>query len=321
MFSNLQNKIDLKKIKDSNIEIDSEFAFKEGFDIVNQTLGYFAKKKHEPNNIIIKEEVTMFENEELLSFLEENVKAEQKFIYNDTDVMSYIKKINDDVNKIKAIDESYEKYHKEKRPLDQLLEEANEELKTAFDAYRMVGTPYEEVGKEDFSADALFDKDTLEMAKHEHLDQIYTTNWLEKQLVDYRKSMNDSLSLNKEVQINNGLKSLDVSDTDEIKNKIKDIQESVRFLNSLYEGKSEDSYDGKKDGKKTEDSYDGKTLSKESKDILAIDKFMKKNNKKYGEHEDKKMDKLYKQFEKASNRGDFIDKSTSEEFEAKLKSK
>ena len=44
MFANLQNKIDLRRIKEDNIEIDKDFAFTEDFDVVNQTLSYFAKE-------------------------------------------------------------------------------------------------------------------------------------------------------------------------------------------------------------------------------------------------------------------------------------
>ena len=42
--------------------------------------------------------------------------------------------------------------------------------------------------------------------------------------------MNDNLMQGNSFQIDNGLKSLDVNDTDEIKNKIKDLQESIKFL-------------------------------------------------------------------------------------------
>ena len=45
-----KNKIDLKRIKEDNIEIDTEFAFSENFDIVNQTLSYFKNEKHKINS-------------------------------------------------------------------------------------------------------------------------------------------------------------------------------------------------------------------------------------------------------------------------------
>ena len=302
MFSNLQNKIDLKRIKEDNIEIDKEFAFKEGFDIVNQTLSYFEKKQQKSNNIIIKEEVIEFENEDVFNFLEKNVADEQKFIYNNEQTLETLEdeelikggkadgmdvedlaekhdveedKIEDQIQKgtefemehvddeakskeismdhlaefpdyydrledmeedaKKAINESYIRYHKVRGFLPLLMEEANEELKTELDKYRMVGEDLNIDGPEEskYDVESLFDKETVDLAKKEHLDQIYTMNWLEKQLVEYRKVMNDTLkNSNGSFQIDNGLITLDVNDTDEIKNKIKDLNESITFLKS-----------------------------------------------------------------------------------------
>jgi len=305
MFSNLQNKIDLKRIKEDNIEIDNEFAFKEGFDVVNQTLSYFEKKKNEVNNIVIKEEVTEFENEEMFDFLEKTVKDEQKFIYNDEQTLSmldeeelidggkadgmsvediakkhgvtvdeieaqikkgvdiefehvddserareiamdhleefpdyYDRLINMEDEAKKNINESYAKYHKVRGLLPLLMEQANEELKTELDKYRMVDSEYtdESIGalqdNNEYDVKALFDSNVIDVAKEEYLDQIHTINWLEKQLVDYRKVMKDTLNASGTFQIENGLKRLDVNDTDEIKNKIKDLQESITFLKS-----------------------------------------------------------------------------------------
>lgn len=233
MFSNLQNKIDLKRIKDDKIEIDSEFAFREDFDIVNQTIAYFEKKKHVVNNIIIKEEVTQYEDEDIFNYLEKTVDEEQRFIYNDEETLDSVKEVipSDEEDKLEAINESYSVYHKTKGLLPQLMEEANNELKTELDQYRMVGQ-YDDMNEGDYDVEALFDKDVIDMAKKEHLDSIFTMNWLSKQLVDYRKAMNDSLKLGSEMQIDNGLRSLDVNDTEEIKNKIKDLNESVKFLKS-----------------------------------------------------------------------------------------
>jgi len=42
--------------------------------------------------------------------------------------------------------------------------------------------------------------------------------------------MKDSLANGKEFEIDNGLRKLDVNDTEEIKNKIKDLNESISFL-------------------------------------------------------------------------------------------
>lgn len=302
MFSNLQNKIDLKRIKEDNIEIDSEFAFKEDFDIVNQTLSYFQNKKNEPNNISIKEEVIEFENEDVFSFLEKTVADEQKFIYNNEQTLETLKEeelifggkadgmtvediarkhgvtvdqINEQIEKgmkiefehvndgakakeiakdhldefpdyydrledmeaeAKAIHESYVKYHKVRGLLPTLMEEANMELRQHLDSYRMVDGEYTDESisvmsdNNEYDVKALFDSNMIDVAKKEYLDQIYTTNWLEKQLIDYRKVMNDSMIKGSSFQIDNGLQRLDVNDTDEIKNKIKDLQESIKFL-------------------------------------------------------------------------------------------
>lgn len=310
MFSNLQNKIDLRKIKDDVIEIDSEFIFKEDFDIVNQTLSYFQNKSAESNNIVIKEEVTEFEDKDLFDFIEKTVQDEQKFIYNDENSLKTLKdeelidggradgkstedladkhdvpvgdiedqlkkgieveqehvgndkdnsqdeekaeeiakdhldefpdyydRLSDMEEKAKdeLVNESYNKYHRQRKILPLLMEEANNDLRAHFDAYRMVGTSDmsdEEFAEDnnEYSLESLFDRDILDLAKHEYLDQIHTVNWLEKQLVQYRNDMKDHMMTGGMIQIDNGLKKLDVNDTDEIKNKIKDLNESVKFL-------------------------------------------------------------------------------------------
>jgi len=236
-FSNLQNKIDLKKIKEDHIEIDSEFAFREDFDIVNKTLSYFQEKKHKTNNIVIKEEVIEYENKDIFDSIKKLVREEQNYIYNDEEYSRLYKlAINNKElateDDLASLNESYAKYHKERGILPQLLEDANEELRTELDAYRMVNNDYEKFTSDDFDVKALFDSQVIDLARKEQLNQIYTVNWLEKQLIEYAKSMTDSLGKSKEFQIDNGLKSLDISDTDEIKNKIKDLQESTKFLKS-----------------------------------------------------------------------------------------
>ena len=238
MFSNLQNKIDLRKIKEDKIEIDTEFAFKEDFDVVNQTISYFEKKKNKENNIIIKEEVTEYEDEDIFEFLEKTVDDEQEYIYNDDEMLDDIKNnvVSDEEESFDVINENYAIYHKERGFLPLLLEEANEELKTELDKYRMVDGDQESLNKSEYDIEALFDKDVLDLARKEQLNQIYTVDWLSKQLVDYRKTMNDSHGLSPVFEIKNNLKSLDVNDPDEIKNKIKDLNESVRFLKSRLIG-------------------------------------------------------------------------------------
>jgi hypothetical protein len=237
MFSNLQNKIDLKRIKEDTVEIDNEFIFKESFDIVNQTLLYFEKKKDKVNNISIKEEVVEYEDGEIFDFIEKSVEAEQKFIYNDNETLEDVKEMADE-GVVETINESYLKYHKKKGILPQLMEDANNDLKLELDKYRMIsGTVTDESisplpDNNEYDVESLFDGVTLDIAKEAYLDHIHTMNWLEKQLVDYRKIINTSMSSGGSFQIDNGLKSLDVNDTDEIKNKIRDLNESVRFLKS-----------------------------------------------------------------------------------------
>lgn len=236
MFSNLQNKIDLRKIKEDKIEIDTEFAFKEDFDIVNQTISYFEKKKDKVNNIIIKEEVTEYEDEEIFDFLEKSVEDEQEYIYNDDEMIDDIKDnvVSDEEENFDIINENYAIYHKQRGILPLLLQEANEELKTELDKYRMVDGDQESFNKNEYDVEALFDKDVLDLARKEQLNQIYTVDWLSKQLVEYRKTMNASYGLSPVFEIQNNLKSLDVNDPEEIKNKIKDLQESIRFLKSRF---------------------------------------------------------------------------------------
>jgi len=179
MFSNLQNKIDLRKLRNETVEVDGEFIFKEDFDIVNQTLTYFQEKKHKVNNVVIKEEVIEYENEATFSFLEDSVKAEQEFIYNDNDNLEIIKEADED--KKEMLKEGFEKYHKEQKLLPRILKEANDEARAYFDAYRMMdGENKESVDfqkdNNEYSVDALFDSSVLEMAKKEHLESIYTIN-------------------------------------------------------------------------------------------------------------------------------------------------
>jgi hypothetical protein len=234
MFSNLQNKIDLRKIKEDKIEIDTEFAFKEDFDIVNQTITYFEKKKDKENNIIIKEEITEYEDQNVFDFLEKTVEDEQEYIYNDDEMLDDIKDnvVSDEEEDFSVINENYAIYHKVRGFLPTLLEEANEELKTELDKYRMVDGDQESFNKDEYDVEALFDKDVLDLARKEQLNQIYTVDWLSKQLVEYRKTMNDSHGLGSVFEIRNNLKSLDVNDPEEIKNKIKDLNESIKFLKS-----------------------------------------------------------------------------------------
>jgi hypothetical protein len=234
MFSNLQNKIDLKKIKEDKIEIDTEFVFKEDFDIVNQTITYFQKKKDKINNIIIKEEVTEYEDEDIFDFLEKTVEDEQEYIYNDDAMLDDIKNkvVSDEEESYDVINENHAIYHKKRGFLPLLMEEANEELKTELDKYRMADGDWESFNKNEYDVEALFDKDVLDLARKEQLNQIYTVDWLSKQLVEYRKTMNDSHGLSPVFEIQNNLKSLDVNDPDEIKNKIKDLNESIAFLKS-----------------------------------------------------------------------------------------
>lgn len=234
MFSNLQNKIDLRKIKEDKIEVDSEFAFKEDFDIVNQTLSYFEKKKNNVNNIAIKEEVVQYEDEDIFDFLEKTVEDEQQYIYNDDEMLDDIKNkvVSDEEEKFDTINENYALYHKERGLLPLLMEEANEELKMELDKYRMVNGDQESFNKNEYDVEALFDKDVLDLARKEQLNQIYTVDWLSKQLVEYRKEVKASYGLGSGFEISNNLKSLDVNDPEEIKNKIKDLNESIRFLKS-----------------------------------------------------------------------------------------
>ena len=181
MFSNLQNKIDLKKIKEGKVTIDKEFAFKEDFDVVNQTIQYFEKEKNTTNNIVVREEVAEFENEELFDYLETNVADEQEFIYNDDETLDDIKdNVPSDEEEVfdeafKIIEENYVIYHKVKKPLPALLEYANNEMIQVLDQYRMVDGDQESLAGE-YDVEALFDKEVLDLARKEHLNQIYTVD-------------------------------------------------------------------------------------------------------------------------------------------------
>jgi len=178
MFSNLPNKIDLKRIKEDNIEIDTEFAFSENFDVVNQTLSYFKNEKHKTNNIVIREEVIEYEDEEVFESLEQNVQDEQNFIYNDEGTLATVDQVLSDEDEevmSEGFQESYTKYHKVRGILPQLLEDANNDMKMELDQYRMVADEAS-LKEGEYDVEALFDKEILDLAKSEHLDQLHTVN-------------------------------------------------------------------------------------------------------------------------------------------------
>ncbi len=234
MFSNLQNKIDLKKIREDNVDIDRNFTANENFDTVNQTASYFKMKKNKINDIIIKEDVIEFEDEKEFSELERMVGDEQSFIYNDDNSLEDIKKIiSDEEEDIDGITESYAKYFKHKSAVIELLEHSNDNLKMELDSYRMAHGDYESFSNSGYDVESLFDIHVIELARDEYLDQIHTINWLEKQLIAQRKVMADTIANSREFQIKNELKKLDVNDTEEIKNKIRNLQESVIFLKEM----------------------------------------------------------------------------------------
>lgn len=233
MFSNLQNRIDLKRIKEGSVVIDHDFVLKEEFDIVSKTLTYFEKKKNEPNNISIREEVNEYEDEDIFNFLDDSVDDEQKFIYNNEEIVNDAVSASDEEDvQSDSINESYSRHHKKKSRLAKLLHESNENLKTDLKQYVLMDGELDDVNENDYGVDALFDKEVINMARQESLDHIYTMNWLEKQLIEYRNQINKDLSMGGKFQIDNQLKKLDVNDSDEIKNKIKDLNESIKILKS-----------------------------------------------------------------------------------------
>jgi len=180
MFSNLQNKIDLRKIQEGKIEVDNDFAFKEDFDVVNQTIQYFEKKKNTTNNIIIKEEVIEYEDDDLFNYLDNAVDQEQDYIYNDDKMLDDIKdNVESDEEEafdesFSVIEENYKIFHKNKKPLPQLLEDANKEMELELDKYRMVDGEKEDMEQNGYDVEALFDKDVLDKARKEQLNHIYT---------------------------------------------------------------------------------------------------------------------------------------------------
>lgn len=229
MFANLQNKIQLKQLKENKIKPDKNFIFTEGFDIVNQTIEYFEEDKDIINNIVIKEEIIEFENQDLLNYLSETVKQELNYIYNNKRLVEEARELlEDNEEELNAFNENYEIYHKERKMLPSLLEEANEELKTELDKYRMVSLDLED--DVEYDVRSLFDSDLIDKAESENLDTMLTMNWLEKNLNTYTNEINKQLQGENMVMINNNLKKLDINNTEEIKNKIKDVQGSIRWL-------------------------------------------------------------------------------------------
>ena len=53
-----------------------------------------------------------------------------------------------------------------------MLEDANNELRTEFDKYRMVDGDQESLAQGEYDVEALFDKDVLDLARKEQLNQI-----------------------------------------------------------------------------------------------------------------------------------------------------
>lgn len=226
MFSKLQNKIALKKIKDSDVDIDRTLHFSENFELLNQTLNYFEEAKSKENNIIMREEVIEFENQEYVNYLEEEILSEQRFYYNDPFTKELLESLDAD-NEYHVLLENLDTYKKTRGELSVLLEESNENLKTELKKYAMVSL--EE--KDKLEAEDLFDKETLDLAKHEHLENLYGVDWLGKQLAEYRKEFNDQYGVDgSNFMITNNLRRLDINDTDEILNKLKDVEETITYM-------------------------------------------------------------------------------------------
>ena len=278
MFANLQNKINLKKLNENRIDVDPSLVYKEPFNVINSTIDYFMQDKDVINNIVFKEEVIEYENQEKVAHLTNMVVNEQKFIYNnditlnhlieenlltedcdeepaeseeleleptvldDEDVDSEVEasddmevddedadsevEVFDDMKEV--VNENYNKYHKVKGILPALLEEVNDEQKLELDRYRMVHNDLEH--SEEYDVKDLFDADIIDIARNEHLEHIQTMNWLENKLRDYSREMNSDLKDKFLITIENNLKKLDVNNTEELKNKIKDVNGTIKLL-------------------------------------------------------------------------------------------
>lgn len=228
MFANLQNKINLKKLNEDNIDVSNDFIFRESFSIVNSTIDYFKKDKHNINDIIFKEEFVEFEDGETISFLNRYLNEEQKYIYNNNILLEEIKgrEIDEDIKNILDINQG--RYLKQKGYLSSLLEDKNEEIKTELDQYRMVDHELED--SEDYDVKDLFDSDTIDIARNEYLDHIMSIDWLDKKLISFKNEMNEKIKSGNCVTIENNLKKLDINNTEEIKNKIKDVHGTIKLL-------------------------------------------------------------------------------------------
>lgn len=261
MFANLQNKINLKKLNENRVDVDPSLVYQEQFNVINSTIDYFMQEKDVINNIIFKEEVIEYENQEKVAHLTNMVVNEQKFIYNNDITLNHLIEENlltedcdeepaaeeeleleptvlddedadseveasDDMKEI--VNENYNKYHKVKGILPSLLEEVNDEQKLELDRYRMVHNDLED--SEEYDVKDLFDADIIDIARNEHLEHIQTMNWLENKLRDYSKEMNSDLKDRFLITIENNLKKLDVNNTEELKNKIKDVNGTIKLL-------------------------------------------------------------------------------------------
>ena len=261
MFANLQNKINLKKLNENRVDVDPSLVYQEPFNVINSTIDYFMQDKDVINNIIFKEEIIEYENQENVIHLTNMVVNEQKFIYNNDITLNHLIEENlltedcdekpaeseeleleptvlddedadseveasDDMKEV--VNENYNKYHKVKGILPSLLEEVNDEQKLELDRYRMVHNDLED--SEEYDVKDLFDADIIDIARNEHLEHIQTMNWLENKLRDYSKEMNSDLKDKFLITIENNLKKLDVNNTEELKNKIKDVNGTIKLL-------------------------------------------------------------------------------------------
>jgi len=261
MFANLQNKINLKKLNENRVDVDPSLVYQEPFNVINSTIDYFMQDKDVINNIVFKEEVIEYENQENVIHLTNMVVNEQKFIYNNDITLNHLIEENlltedcdeepaaeeeleleptvlddedadseveasDDMKEV--VNENYNKYHKVKGILPSLLEEVNDEQKLELDRYRMVHNDLEH--SEEYDVKDLFDADIIDIARNEHLEHIQTMNWLENKLRDYSKEMNSDLKDKFLITIENNLKKLDVNNTEELKNKIKDVNGTIKIL-------------------------------------------------------------------------------------------
>lgn len=294
MFANLQNKINLKKLNENRVDVDPSLVYQEPFNVINSTIDYFMQDKDVINNVVFKEEVIEYENQENVAHLTNMVVNEQKFIYNNDITLNHLREEElivggladgmsiDDIaekhgvgisqitsqvekgidiemehvndadrareialdhlfefpdyydrlekmeDEAKAIHENYNRYRKVKGILPTLLEEVNDEQKLELDRYRMVHNDLED--SEEYDVKDLFDADIIDIARNEHLEHIQTMNWLENKLRDYSKEMNSDLKDKFLITIENNLKKLDVNNTEELKNKIKDVNGTIKIL-------------------------------------------------------------------------------------------